>query len=501
MPTATLETIAVRKEYPGTVALDDVSLKFEGGKIHALIGKNGAGKSTLVKLFAGAIQPTDGRILVNGNDVHFRSPKDALRQGIATVYQELSLIPELTVAENVLLGRLPRRPSLGGVLIDWPCVFARAKEVLDNLHVDLDVRARAGKLGVAQQQVVEIAKAMSYNPSVLMLDEPTSALAAHETEQLFGLLRQLTSRGVVLLYITHRLHEINQIADSITVLRNGKLIGTIGVREATPALVVSMMCGEVLQKVRPADIVFRREPAMVVQNLTRGSQFRNINFTLRKGEILGIAGLLGSGRTELLRSLFGADKPDSGSIVIEGKEIHPENPEQMKRLGIALTPEDRKQEGLVQLLSTRVNMCLASLNRISSAGFLTRARERKVVTRRIEEVDIKAPDIEAPVSSLSGGNQQKVVLGKWLNTEPRVMLLDEPTRGIDIQAKQQMFQLMWEMSRRGIASIVVSSELEELLDVCHRILIMKKGRITGEVVPAETPLEKLFALCMEENPS
>ena len=501
MPTSTLETIAVRKEYPGTVALDDVSLKFDGGKIHALIGKNGAGKSTLVKLFAGAIQPSAGRILVNGKDVHFRSPRDAFRQGIATVYQELSLIPDLSVAENILLGRLPRKPGFGGFLIDWPQVFTRASEVLKSLHVDLDVHARVGTLGVAQQQVVEIAKAMSYLPSVLMLDEPTSALAHHETEQLFGLLRQLTSRGVVLLYITHRLHEINQIADTITVLRNGRLIGTIGNREATPAVVVNMMCGEVVQKVRPADIVFEQTPAMVVKDLTRGSHFHNISFTLRRGEILGIAGLLGSGRTELLRALFGADRPDSGTIVIDGIEVRPQNPQQMKGLGIALTPEDRKQEGLVQLLSTRINMCLASLSRISAAGFLTKARERKVVGRRIGDVGIKVSDIDAPVSSLSGGNQQKVVLGKWLNTEPRVMLLDEPTRGIDIQAKQQMFQLMWEMSRQGIASVVVSSELEELLDVCHRILIMKKGTITGEVLPAQTPLETLFALCMEETQS
>jgi ribose transport system ATP-binding protein len=490
-----LEIRRLRKEYPGTVALDDVSLRFEGGKIHAVVGKNGAGKSTLVKILAGAVRPSSGELLVDGEPVALNSPRDALRYGIAAVHQELSLVPELTVAENILLGRLPPRKGSGGILIDWEKAFASAQRILDRLELSLDVRKTAGSLGVARQQVVEIAKAMSYEPAVLMLDEPTSALAQHETDHLFTLLRTLASQGVVLLYVTHRLQELPRIADSVTVLRDGRLVGTV--TDASPSNLVRMMFGEVIQQVRPADLVAAREPVMQVRGLSRSGAFEQVSFTLHRGEILGIAGLLGSGRTELLRALFGADRADAGEVEIGGSVVRPASPGQMKRLGVALAPEKRKEEGLIQILSTRTNMCLASLEKVARRGIVTRSRELDVVRRRIEEASIKVPDPEAAVSSLSGGNQQKVVLGKWLATEPAVMLLDEPTRGIDVRAKQQIFRIMWDLSRKGIASLVVSSELEELLDVCHRILVMNKGRITGEVDPATARLENLFAACME----
>jgi ribose transport system ATP-binding protein len=490
-----LEIRRLRKEYPGTVALEDVSLRFEGGKIHALVGKNGAGKSTLVKILAGAVRPSSGELLVDGGPVTLNSPREALRYGIAAVHQELSLVPELTVAENILLGRLPGRKGSGGILIDWEKTFASAQRILDRLELSLDVRKTAGSLGVAQQQVVEIAKAMSYEPAVLMLDEPTSALAQHETDHLFTLLRTLASQGVVLLYVTHRLQELPRIADSVTVLRDGRLVGTV--TDASPSNLVRMMFGEVIQQVRPADLVAARETVMQVRNLSRSGAFEQVSFTLHRGEILGIAGLLGSGRTELLRALFGADRADTGEVEIGGTVVRPASPGQMKRLGVALAPEKRKEEGLVQILSTRTNMCLASLEKVARRGIVTRSRELDVVRRRIEEASIKVSDPEAAVSSLSGGNQQKVVLGKWLATEPAVMLLDEPTRGIDVRAKQQIFQIMWDLSRKGIASLVVSSELEELLDVCHRILVMNKGRITAEVDPANARLDSLFAACME----
>jgi len=495
MGSRSLEIRRLRKEYPGTVALDDVSLRFEGGKIHALIGKNGAGKSTLVKILAGAVRPTGGELRVDGEPVVLASPRDALRHGIAAVHQELSLVPELTVAENILLGRLPHAGRFGRLFIDWDETYARARRILERLELSLDVRKTAGSLGVAQQQVVEIAKAMSYEPAVLMLDEPTSALAQHETDLLFGLLRTLAAQGVVLLYVTHRLQELPRIADSVTVLRDGALIGTV--TDCSPATLVQMMFGEVVQSVRPADLVAAREPIMQVRGLTRAGAFEQVSFTLHRGEILGIAGLLGSGRTELLRALFGADRADAGSIEIGGVAVRPTSPGQMKRLGVVLAPENRKDDGLVQILSTRANLCLASLEKLSRRGFVSRAREVASVRRTIERAAIKVPDPDAAVSSLSGGNQQKVVLGKWLATEPAVMLLDEPTRGIDVRAKQQIFQIMWDLSRRGIASLVVSSELEELLDVCHRILIMNKGRITGEVDPAVARLDTLFAACME----
>lgn len=498
-PVHNLQTLSLRKEYPGTIALNDVSVTFTGGKIHALIGKNGAGKSTLVKIIAGATQPTAGRILLDGNEIILRDPRDALKRGIVAVHQELSLVPELTVAENILLGRLPKKASLRGSIVDWRRVNTRAEEILRDLGISLDVRTRAGTLGVAQQQVVEIAKAMSYEPSILILDEPTSALAQHETERLFLLLKKLATRGVVLLYITHRLQELHQIADTVTALRNGSLVGTVAIGDATPSTIVQMMFGEVIQRVKPADLTAPTEPFIEVRSFSRRGAFHDVNFTINKGEILGIAGLLGAGRTELLRALFGADPPDEGELLIGEQHIRPSNPGQMKELGVAMTPENRKDQGLVQLLSTRVNLCLASLSRISARGWLTRSREQVLVDKNIQELDIDVANTDAPVAFLSGGNQQKVVVGKWLNTNPRLVLFDEPTRGIDVQAKQQMFQIIWDLSKRGISCIVISSELEELLDVCHRILIMRQGRIVGDVRPGEVSLESLFAACMKEE--
>ena len=303
----------------------------------------------------------------------------------------------------------------------------------------------------------------------------------------------------MLLYITHRLQELKEIADTVTALRNGLLVGTIDITEATPSAIVQMMFGETIQRSRPLDLAAPTEPFLEVRSFSRKGLFHDVNFQLKKGEILGIAGLLGSGRTELLRALFGADPADSGEIIMEGRHIRPEHPQQMRDLGVAFTPENRKDQGLVQLLSTRVNLCLASLRRIATHGFLTADREHQIVQNNVRDLDITVADTDAPVTYLSGGNQQKVVVGKWLNTNPRLVLLDEPTRGIDVQAKQQMFQIIWDMSRRGISCIVVSSELEELLDICHRILIMRQGRIVDDVRPGEISLEHLFAACMKED--
>ena len=492
-----LQTVAIRKVYPGTAALRDVSMGFDGGRVHALIGKNGAGKSTLVKILSGAVAPTSGAVLLDGQPVHLRSPRDAFEKGIATVYQELSLVPGLTVGENILMGRLPRRRVLGVAIVDWPEVFHRSEAVLRNLHVALDVRARVGRLGVAQQQLVEIAKAMSYSPAVLILDEPTSALAHHEVASLFGLLRTLARRGVAVLYITHRLQELSEIADTVSVLRDGEFVGTIGVEQATPELLVHMMFGETVPRVLPAALAASREPVLEVRHLGSRGRLHDISFTLHRGEILGLAGMLGSGRTELLERIFGAAPFDEGEILVEGQAVGRPTPAAMKRLGVGLTPENRKEAGLVQLLSTRENLCLASLDALAVHGVLWKGRERAVAERSVRELQIAVADVEQPVASLSGGNQQKVVVGNWLNTRPRIMLFDEPTRGIDVRAKQQVFQILWDLSRRGISSIFVSSELEELIEVCHRILIVKKGRIVGEVGSAGHPLEKLFELCME----
>jgi ribose transport system ATP-binding protein len=493
-----LQAVNIRKEYPGTVALDGVCVTFESGRIHALIGKNGAGKSTLVKILAGAIQPTNGKVLVNGTEVKLRTPTDAFNNGIATVYQELSLVPHLTVAENILLGRLPMRKGFGGFVVDWPGVFAAAREVLDYMQVDLDVRKMARELSVAQQQIVEIAKAMSFKPSAIIFDEPTSALAQHETQNLFKLIKILADKNVAIIYITHRLGELFKIAQTVTVLRDGKYAGSIEMDDATPEKIVHMMFGEIVQKQRPADLKASDETVMQVHNLARQGCFENVNFKLHKGEILGIAGMLGSGRTELLKAIFGAESFDQGQIIIAGETVRFTTPVRMKKLGLAYTPEDRKEQGLIQILSTRANMCLAGLARISTRGFTTKKRERNIAGRLTKKLDIKSSNIEQVVSSLSGGNQQKVVVGNWLNTNPRVILFDEPTRGIDVRAKQQIFQIMWDLSRQGVACIFVSSELEELVEVCHRILVMKKGRIVNEVRPDRISPDQLFVLCMEQ---
>lgn len=494
-----LEIEKAKKVYPGTIALNDTSLGFKGGEVHALIGKNGAGKSTLVKIISGAIQPTTGKILIKGQEAHLRSPRDAFNKGIATVYQELSLVPELTVAENIFLGRLPMKTSLGVRMIDWDQVFKQARAVLDSLNVDIDEKEKISSLGVAQQQVVEIAKAMSYNPSVLMLDEPTSALAHDETASLFTLVKQLAQKGSAVIYITHRLQELQEIADVVSVLRDGILVGTIPVVEASPKVITNMMFGETIQNIRPSTLQAGDEPILKIRDLTSSRKFENINFTLKKGEILGIAGMVGAGRTELLRAISGCDPVSSGDIILDETIIHHPTPASMKKFGLCLTPENRKEEGLVQLLSVADNICMSSLVGISSHGIIDSVKQKTAVKKTVNDLQISVSDTDLPVSDLSGGNQQKVIVGNRLNTLPKIILLDEPTRGIDVQAKQQIFQIIWDLSSKGISCIFVSSEMEELIEVCHRILIMQKGHIVGEVSADGLPLETLFEMCMEER--
>ena len=488
-----LETVSLRKEYPGTVALGSVSLRCAGGRVRALLGKNGAGKSTLVALLGGAQQPSAGRILIDGAPVAFRTPAEAIARGIATVHQELTIIPDLSVGENILLGRLPRR---GPGLIDWGETFRRAASHIDELGLSLDVRAEAGKLPVAGQQMVEIARAMSRAPSVLMLDEPTSALPLRETETLFALLRRLAATGVVILYITHRLGEIERIADDVTVLRNGEVAGTLPVQEATPAAIASMMYGELASGAHRAPLHPPGDPVMQVSGFTRRGAYQGVSFTLRRGEILGIGGVLGAGRTELLRGLFGADPHDAGTVTVGGTTVHPSSPAQMKRLGVVLAPEDRKREGLVRTLSTAVNVNLARYWPAAFPYVATARRDAAVAGRFVREFGIAVPGLDAPVAALSGGNQQKVVIAKWLATGPRVLLLDEPTRGIDIAAKRQVYDTVRRLCAGGLSAVVVSSELEELLDVCHRIIVLRGGSLCGEVLPEETTIKGLLGLCM-----
>lgn len=482
----------ITKQYPGTKALDSVSVEFDSGKVHALIGKNGSGKSTLVKIFAGAIHATEGEIFLDGEKLHFESPEEALKNGIVTVYQELSLVPGLTVAENILMGHMPMK----GRFIDWKETYSRAEEIVKELNIDISVRESVASLSLWQCQMVEIAKAMSNNPKVLMLDEPTSSLANEEVELLFDMIRRLKKKGVIILYISHKLQELWEIADTCTVLRDGKMIGTVNIADISRSDLIKMMFGDVEIKTRPKDLEVGERTVLDVRNLTSKGHFENITFQLKEKEVLGIAGMLGAGRTELLRAIFGADPFDSGEIYFEGEKVKKLSPMKMRDIGLAMTQEDRKNDGLIQIMSVAGNLCVASIPYLAKKGFIDRKKENEFVERQIDRLQISVPDREMPVSSLSGGNQQKVVVGNWLNTKPKVMLFDEPSRGIDVNAKQQIFQIIWEQSRQGIASIMVSSELEELLEVCHRILIMHNGRIIGEVLPEQITVEELYSLCM-----
>ncbi|BDF35044.1 monosaccharide-transporting ATPase [Lachnospiraceae bacterium] len=495
MERSKIEMHNITKCYGNTVALNDVSVQFETGKVNAIIGKNGSGKSTLVKILAGVVHPDKGKVMLDGEEVHIEKPTDAFGHGIVTVYQELNLIPYLSVAENILLGRQPKTKYK---TLDKKKTIAAAQELLDNISPDIPAEAKVMELAVWQQQVVEIAKAMSYNPKVLILDEPTSSLAQHETEKLFEVIRKLRKKDVAILYISHRLQELSVIADTLTILRDGRHKGTVNMSEVSAAEIVSLMFGKVEIQEGFNKNSFTEEIALELRNLTSEPYFRNVNLKVRKGEVVGIAGMLGAGRSELVRSVFGADAQGKGEIYVYGRKVSRRTPAIMKQKGIGYLPEDRKRDGLILPMSCRENLVMTSLKKICSRGVISKKTERELVQKQVEELAIKLGDVENAVSSLSGGNQQKIVVGNWLNAEPKIIIFDEPTRGIDINAKQQIFNIIQRLGGLGISTIFISSELEELFQVCHRILIMKRGEITGEVFPQEYSVEELYATCMGE---
>ncbi|KQW27233.1 sugar-transporting ATPase [Rhizobium sp. Root274] len=490
-----LELRHLTKHYGAVKALNDFSHSFAKGQVHALLGKNGSGKSTFIKMLAGAVQPTTGEILVDGRPCSFAHPSDALKAGIVTVYQELSLVPHLSVAENIYLGRLPRHANTP--FIDWPGLLRQAKTLLHEMGAgDIDPAQPVSCLSIGRQQLVEIVKAMSLNPSVLQLDEPTSALAQAEVQQLFGLVRRLRDRGVTIIYISHRLAELSEIADTVTALRDGHFTGSCPMADATPAVILEMMFGDITPVSRPPRPIAAGEPILSVRDLKIEPMVQSVSFDLHRGEVLGIAGMLGSGRTELLRAIYGAGPIAGGEIRVDGKRVETVSIPTMKRLGIGYTSEDRKESGLVQILSIHANLCLAAMQRFSHRGFVTQQRERPAVERQIKDLSIKIGSPMLPVSSLSGGNQQKVVVGNWLNNAPRVLLFDEPGRGVDVQAKQQIYQIIWSKALEGLSSIVVSTELEDLVECCDRILILRDGHITEEFVNDGLDPKTLYAACM-----
>ncbi|NLI22996.1 MAG: sugar ABC transporter ATP-binding protein [Clostridiales bacterium] len=487
----------ITKIYPGTKALDGVSCHFEGGKINALLGKNGSGKSTLVKIFAGAEIPTEGMVRLGDKTLRLSSTLQATQEGIVLVYQETSLVPTLSVVENIFLGRLPRKPN---GLIDWKAARVRAAELMDGMGLHINPRALIQHLPMWQRQVIEICKALSHDPKVLILDEPTSALAKDEVQKLFQAIRRIKDRGVVVIYISHKLAEVNEIADTVTVLRDGVYVGSRDIRELTNAGMIHMMFGDVRHKVRPAESVPTDEVIMEVNGLTRAGWYEDVSFKLYRGEVLGIAGMLGSGRTELLNGIFGSMPADSGTVTVGGKTYARRSPVLMKGAGVGLTPEDRKVDGLILMHSIESNLCYAGMRRTTVGGWVESTRKRRAMAQRqVDALHIKLSGLNARASSMSGGNQQKVVVGNWLNNDPSIMIYDEPTRGIDVHAKQQIFEIMWAQSILGHSSIFVSTEIEELLGVCHRILIMRGGRIVDELKGERlqgTHTNDLYTLCL-----
>lgn len=490
-------TKEISKSYGSNQALAPFSYTFESGKIHALMGKNGSGKSTLIKIIAGSIGADGGELFIDKQRCQFTHPSQAFAAGVITVHQELSLVPGLSVAENLFLGRLPRKTVAGLSYVNWSELERNATELLQQAEVHIKANDVVKNLSVGEQQMVEILKAYAKSPKILLLDEPTSALSNREVEQLFKLIRVLRERGVTMLYITHRMNEIFELADTCTILRDSEHIKSCSIDELEPRDVVESMFGETEAEQHAHESAEITDQAVLeVEGLTRTGHFEDISFKLKKGEVLGFAGLMGSGRTEILRSIFGADELDSGSITVNNQAIANPSPAVMKKLGLGYTPENRKEVGLLQEASIHDNLCLASLDHIAKNGYLNRKMEKPLVDRQVKDLQIKVGSVNHPVSSLSGGNQQKVVLGNWMNTNPRIMFFDEPSRGIDYQAKRQIFTIIREKAKQGLSSILVSSEPEELLTTCDRILVFSHGKLVGELFPNDIELHDIYDLMM-----
>jgi rhamnose transport system ATP-binding protein len=474
-----LKLDGISKSFPGVRALADISFDVRPGEVHALLGENGAGKSTLIKIMSGVYQPDTGTISLDGKPTTFGSPQEAQEAGIATIYQELLLFPELTVAENIFMGHAPKN-RFGA--IDWGRMRERAHETLESLDIrDLDVRAVVGTLSVGNRQRVEIAKALSHNARILIMDEPTAALTERDVERLFGIVRLLRSRGVGVVYISHRLEEVFLLADRVTVLRDGEFVATKQVADTDRDDLIEMMVGRRIDQLFPKVETKRGEVVLELENVFRSPMTKGVSLKLHTGEIVGIAGLVGSGRSELAEVIFGMTPAERGTIKVYGKPVRIDSPSVAKDLGIAYVPEDRGRQGLVRPLPVFENVSLASLGRISRRTFIDRRAERELAEVSVKQLQIRASGIDQIVGDLSGGNQQKVGLSKWLATEPRIIIMDEPTRGIDVGAKTEIHRLMSELASRGMAVLMISSELPEVMGMSDRILVMRGGRIVAEV--------------------
>ncbi|HXF61923.1 MAG TPA: sugar ABC transporter ATP-binding protein [Caldilineaceae bacterium] len=489
----------IDKSFPGVHALDHCRFELRAGEVHALVGENGAGKSTLMKVLAGVYSKDAGRIVFKGREVEIPNPRAAQALGISMIHQELNLMPHLTVAENIFIGREPRRA--GGLLLDDAALNRAARELLDSMHLKLDPRAKVADLTVAKQQMVEIAKALSYNSQVLIMDEPTAALTEAEIDELFTIIRKLREQGVGIVHISHRLEELKRISDRVTVMRDGRYINTVQTADVPIDQIISMMVGRTIYESSPeAPPETDREVVLEVRNLNRGTALRDINFSLKKGEILGFAGLMGAGRTEVARAVFGADPIDSGEILVRGRPAHIRNPRDAVRAGIGYLSEDRKRYGLALGMDVEANVVLAAFQKfLGWLGWVNRSQTRATASHYVDALAIKTPSLQQRVKNLSGGNQQKVVIGKWLTANTDILIFDEPTRGIDVGAKSEIYKLLNELARQGKSIIMISSELPEILRMSHRIIVMCEGRITGELSSAEATQEAIMTLATQRG--
>ncbi len=487
-----IEMIDISKAFPGIQAVDKVDFTLESGCVHAIVGENGAGKSTLMKVLAGIHKRDSGSIKIDGKEVEINEPLDAKNLGISMIEQEFSLFPEMSVFQNIFMGReYSRRMKF---FINWKNIKKKTLEMLKDLGLSVNINVQIKKLKTSDHQLVEIAHAIFFGASFIIMDEPTSSLGEEEKQKLFSIIRNLKKSGVGIIYISHRMEEIFDIADIVTIMRDGNKIVTHPISEVDEAKLIKLMVGRDLSDIfnRKKEKIKKGKTVLKVEGLSRKGVFDNISFEVKEGEILGLSGLLGSKRTEIVRCIFGMDKLSAGKIFFDGRELKLSNPMQAINNGIGMVPEDRKKDGLLSALSVKNNISIAMLKDVSRFGWISNRKERKVAYGQVSDLDIKIVSLEQPITKLSGGNQQKVILGRFLALKPKLLILDEPTRGIDVGAKAEVHRIISEIVKHGVAVIMISSELPEVLGACDRILVLHNGRITDEYNFEEANQEKLL---------
>ena len=488
----------ISKYFPGVKALDDISFTATSGQVYAFLGENGAGKSTLLKILNGDYQPDFGEYLINGSPIHFSSPKEAIAHGVSVIYQERQILMDMTVAENVFLGDWPKKKN---GMVDFALMHRRTAEIAARFGLDISPDTKVGSLSIAHQQMVEIMKAINRDSAIIAFDEPTASLSDNEIDLLFAIIRQLKAEGKVIFYVSHRMNEIAQVAQKVIIFKDGRLVDIVD--QATTSedelirLMVGRSLGDIFNALPHGD--GSGEPLLQVKGLCT-PYVSDVTFTARRGEILGFAGLVGAGRTEVMRALFGLDPVYAGTITLEGRAVAPKSPAQALALGFAMVPEDRKLQGILPNISVRGNITVSMMkNLLNKVGFLMTDKEEEIAQREIRELNIKTPDSDKLIAQLSGGNQQKVILARWLETHPKVLILDEPTKGIDVGAKAEFYRIITECAAQGMAVIVISSELPEIIGLSDRILVMREGRISGEVARPDFSEEVILKYAMTDT--